>query len=216
MGKRKIKYNIGIWCIIILLGIMNVTSCQSKESNSTAVDKKTEKDQEPAEKEQKKDREIPAELFPGAEDASTVGIEDAQDMQIVQDDGTVYAGNESESAGNTVSESETKEPSQSKADKITISFDVESSKAEAYGYAVYYSAQLTVKSGATVYDALAASGVDYSGKSYISSIGGLPEKTGTGTAGWKYFVNGKEPGVSCANYTLKDGDAVQWSYVLKP
>ena len=75
---------------------------------------------------------------------------------------------------------------------------------------------MTLDEGSSVYDALQASGVSHNGKSYVSSIGGLSEGMFGAQSGWKYYVNGSAPNTSCVNYVLKDGDRVQWSYVLKP
>lgn len=60
---------------------------------------------------------------------------------------------------------------------------------------------MTLDKGATVYDALAASGISHSGDSYITAIGGLSEKQFGGQSGWKYYVNGTAPGKSCVDYT---------------
>ena len=48
-----------------------------------------------------------------------------------------------------------------------------------------------------------------------TALFGLSEKQFGGQSGWKYYVNGTAPGKSCVDYTLQDGDRVQWSYVLK-
>lgn len=80
------------------------------------------------------------------------------------------------------------------------------------------SATLGLSAGATVYDALAASGVGFNSAMtgygmYVSSIGGLAEKEHGGMSGWVYAVNGVEPNTACSNYVLHDGDSVYWSYV---
>ena len=75
---------------------------------------------------------------------------------------------------------------------------------------------MTLPEGATVYDALAATGLSYTGYGYIEEIGGLWEKDFSAKSGWKYYVNGSAPMMSCADYVLKDGDSVQWVYVLNP
>lgn len=48
---------------------------------------------------------------------------------------------------------------------------------------------------------------------YVSSIGGIEEKTYGPSSGWTYLVNGKQPPVACSNYKLKSGDKVQWLFV---
>ena len=57
--------------------------------------------------------------------------------------------------------------------------------------------------------------MEYSGgkkTAYIQGIGNLYEQDGGRWSGWMYSVNGKYAKVSCGEYTLKDGDEVQWNY----
>ena len=84
-------------------------------------------------------------------------------------------------------------------------------KLKAYNQFIYPLAMIL-----TVYDALAATGLSYTGYGYIEEIGGLWEKDFSAKSGWKYYVNGSAPMMSCADYVLKDGDSVQWVYVLNP
>lgn len=97
---------------------------------------------------------------------------------------------------------------------ITVSITVDGSAAGAGSS----SATLSLDAGATVYDALAASGVGFNSSMtgygmYVSSIGGLAEKDHGGMSGWVYAVNGVEPSTACSNYVLSDGDSIYWSYV---
>lgn len=71
---------------------------------------------------------------------------------------------------------------------------------------------LTLKKNSTVYDALKATGLSFSGKQYISMINGLSEKDGGKLSGWIYYVNSSSPAESCDAYKLKNGDNVQWRY----
>lgn len=71
---------------------------------------------------------------------------------------------------------------------------------------------VTLDPGATVYDALRATGVTFSGKSYISSINSIGEGDCGPQSGWMYSVNGDYPGVGCTKYTLSDGDSIRWRY----
>lgn len=86
------------------------------------------------------------------------------------------------------------------------------------GY-IIESTRLSLKNGATVFDALEAacreSGVPlgYQSKSYITQIGALKEKACTGASGWMYRVNGENPAKGASKYILKNGDAVEWYYV---
>ena len=47
---------------------------------------------------------------------------------------------------------------------------------------------------------------------YISSINGLSEFDFGPNSGWMYLVNGEHPQVSYSDYSLKQGDAVEWHY----
>ncbi|OUO89668.1 hypothetical protein B5F40_09760 [Gordonibacter sp. An230] len=90
------------------------------------------------------------------------------------------------------------------------------------GSPVSYSGTLSFEEGATVYDALCGTGLALAtqwnpllGSLYVSSIGGLAERhAGYPGSGWKYFVNGAEPGYGCNAYVLSDGDSIVWKYVL--
>ncbi|MEA5004412.1 MAG: DUF4430 domain-containing protein [Christensenella sp.] len=72
--------------------------------------------------------------------------------------------------------------------------------------------KVTLDPGATVYDALKATGITFSGKSYISSINSLSEGDCGSQSGWMYSVNGDYPGIGCNKYTLSDGDSIKWRY----
>lgn len=75
------------------------------------------------------------------------------------------------------------------------------------------SVSVTLPQGSTVLDALAASGISYSGSSnYISAIGGLWEKQCGAGSGWLYSVNGEFPSKGCGQYVLQDGDSIAWRY----
>lgn len=80
------------------------------------------------------------------------------------------------------------------------------------------SAQISLPSGGTAFDALQATGVSVNARNtqygiYVAGINGLAEKEHGGSSGWIYEVNGSEPNTSAGNYTLKDGDSVVWRYV---
>lgn len=78
---------------------------------------------------------------------------------------------------------------------------------------------LTLKKGATVFDALSSvcssNGVSlkYQSKAYIQSIGGLAEMDCGRSSGWMYRVNGETPMKGASKYTLSDGDRIEWYYV---
>lgn len=76
---------------------------------------------------------------------------------------------------------------------------------------------VTLDQGASVYDALCATGISVDARStqygmYVSAIGGLAEKQHGSGSGWIYTVNGSSPSQSCDSYVLSDGDAVSWAY----
>ena len=105
------------------------------------------------------------------------------------------------------------------AASVTVNISVESGSV---GSPVSYSGTLSFEEGATVYDALCGTGLALAtqwnpllGSLYVSSIGGLAEKHADHPgSGWKYFVNGAEPGYGCNAYVLSDGDSIVWKYVL--
>lgn len=97
---------------------------------------------------------------------------------------------------------------------ITVSVTVDGSAAGAGSSSV----TVTLSPGATVYDALLASGASVSARStaygtYVAAIGGLAEFDHGGASGWVYAVNGSEPNVACSSFSLSSGDAVVWRYV---
>lgn len=50
------------------------------------------------------------------------------------------------------------------------------------------------------------------GSAYIEGIGNLYEFDCGDGSGWMYRVNGAFPGFGCSQYTLADGDTVEWVY----
>ena len=105
---------------------------------------------------------------------------------------------------------------------ITVTISVECSEAAGYDIPCdvnVLDATLTLKSGASVYDALKTAakdaGIAVAGSSsYIKGIAGLYEKDCDGQGGWTYTVNGEFPSVGCSSYKLSDGDSILWSYVV--
>ena len=82
----------------------------------------------------------------------------------------------------------------------------------------YWSTSVILDPGATVYDALLASGAGVNARNtvygmYVAAIDGLAEKDYGSMSGWVYAVNGVEPPTACSNYRLSDGDSVVWTYV---
>lgn len=106
-------------------------------------------------------------------------------------------------------------PSGSQADElISVSVTVDGSAAGAGSSSV----TVSLSPGATVYDALLASGAGVSARAtaygtYVAAINGLAERDHGDMSGWVYAVNGTEPNVACSSFSLSDGDAVVWRYV---
>lgn len=99
---------------------------------------------------------------------------------------------------------------------VTVTVTVSSSTV---GGGVSGSARPTFAQGATVYDALCATGLSVNAETtaygiYVTAIGGLAQKEHGGKSGWMFSVNGTVPMTSCGNYVLHDGDNVQWYYVV--
>ena len=219
---------------IICVLVFSLTACGSDTSSSSggvSKSKETQSTDENTKSNKKEDskaqEEIPADLLPAGENEETEETASDQ-MEIVEEDGTVHnsktsgssknssdnknsSGTSGSSTGSGNSGSSGSGSTQSSKRTIEINFSIDSSNADG---SVSYSAVMTLDKGATVYDALAASGVSHSGDSYITAIGGLSEKQFGGQSGWKYYVNGSAPNKSCVDYTLQDGDRVQWVYVL--
>ncbi|WP_290772191.1 DUF4430 domain-containing protein [Anaerofustis sp.] len=216
----KIRYNI---IVFALLSIFLLTGCSGQNMSGQNQDKTVSK--QISENVKDKSEGIPDDLIP--KDAKKEKNDDSGVMEIVESDGTVHKAVNSDLSGkknknvkgsgnNGSSQNINSGSSSGSFDSskkvIEISFSIDSSNAD---NSVSYSAVMTLDAGSTVYDALAASGISHSGKSYVSSIGGLSEKMFGSQSGWKYYVNGSSPNKSCVNYTLKNGDRVQWRYVLK-
>lgn len=233
MGKIRNSI-VAIICVLVF----SLTACGSDAASSADslgkvqktqnTDNSVNADQEKEDKTKKAQEGIPDDLLPAGESEETGEVSSDQ-MEIVEEDGTVHnakkslAGKNSSGGKNPSGTSGSSNSggnsgasgngsSQSSKGTIEINFSIDSSNADG---SVSYSAVMTLDKGATVYDALAASGVSHSGDSYITAIGGLSEKQFGGQSGWKYYVNGSAPNKSCVDYTLQDGDRVQWSYVLK-
>lgn len=228
-ADRKKSKRFALIAVLLLCFALLLSGCGNQgTAEQTKAGKETTQEKTEAQKQDKSEdgtEEIPSGLLPGQKtDTDKNGIaknKNTDSMEIVADDGTVYTYEDS-SAGDSGTSGSQSTGSGSSANGgtgeaqdgvIRIYFSVDSSNADG---SVSFTASMTMDAGATVYDALAASGLSYSGKSYISEIEGLGEKMFGAQSGWKYYVNGSAPGKSCVNYVLKDGDNVQWTYVLKP
>lgn len=76
--------------------------------------------------------------------------------------------------------------------------------------------RVSLRSGATAYDALLATGASVEsgayagGGTWVTAINGLGQDA---SHGWTYAVNGSMPGMMSDLYAVHDGDSVVWSYV---
>lgn len=225
---------------LLFMAALFLTACGEKEvvdtkpAQAAKADQKADQPDSDKQKadglEQSKSMEgIPKELLPGYEGAG--GTLDASakaagkaDMGAAALDGKTVSGQSEEENGNAGEEAGNSNTSNAASSggtgaqksTITIDFQVDGSSAKEYGYSVSYSSAIALNKGATVYDALLTSGLAVVGGGYITGIGGLFEKDCGSQSGWKYYVNGAEPQKACNKYSLKDGDLVQWEYVLNP
>lgn len=108
-------------------------------------------------------------------------------------------------------------PSAPQANTITVSISVSSAAADG---SVSASGTFTFREGATVYDALCATGLNINASStaygvYVAAINGLAEHDPRfkEPSGWMYYVNGGYVNMSCDRCVLSDGDVVSWTYV---
>ena len=78
-----------------------------------------------------------------------------------------------------------------------------------------------LKKGDTVYDVLIKAAKEYGIQTdisggrelaYVKGINYLYEFDCGDLSGWMYLVNGVSPSVGCGEYTLSDGDKVEWLY----
>ena len=99
--------------------------------------------------------------------------------------------------------------------KMAVAVKVDSSAADG---SVAYDETVELDEGATAYDALVATGLSINASDsqygkYVEGIGGLAAYDFGDTSGWMFSVNGEDAQVSCDQLTLKDGDAVTFTYV---
>lgn len=233
MGKLKKHWKRGRgWLVILTVLILSISvsgcsgASSSQEQNAqkqTEEQNKGKKDQaKEKDKEKTKTGEIPKGLLPGQTEGESV---DGNNEAEAEENGVAYAndssagskiqgGNQTASGnGGAASGGTGSSGNSNQKHTVSIQFSVDSSNADG---SVSYGSAMTLPEGATVYDALAATGLSYTGYGYIEEIGGLWEKDFGAKSGWKYYVNGSAPMMSCVDYVLKDGDSVQWVYVLNP
>lgn len=97
---------------------------------------------------------------------------------------------------------------------VTVEIDATAGEGEST------TADVEVPEGATVYDALVATGVDVNASDsdygmYVQGINGLAGGDFGDMSGWMFEVNGEMAEVGCSQYELEDGDVVTWTYVTE-
>ncbi|MCD7831364.1 MAG: DUF4430 domain-containing protein [Firmicutes bacterium] len=79
---------------------------------------------------------------------------------------------------------------------------------------------IEISEGDTVYDVTVAAAramsipLDIAEGSYVRGIDYIYELDYGDLSGWVYIVNGALPSVGCGEYTLSDGDVIEWAYTL--
>lgn len=127
--------------------------------------------------------------------------------------GTSSGVGSSSSATGAQSGSSSAQSTQNAKVRVTVTIDARADGGSSSSYTV------SLDPGATAYDALVATGAGVNARStamgiYVAAINGYAEKDQGGESGWKYAVNGSYPNYSAGAYTLSDGDAVAWVYVM--
>ncbi len=126
------------------------------------------------------------------------------------------AGSDGGQQGSTSSGTPAPQPEAPQRDVVTVTISVTS---VTVGNPVSAGPlQFTFERGATVLDALVATGLSVNASNsgfgtYVSAIGGLAEDPSKGAWGWKYSVNGVDGQMSSGLYKLNDGDVIEWRYV---
>ena len=98
--------------------------------------------------------------------------------------------------------------------QATVEIDATAGEGELSSYDV------ELDEGATVYDALVATGADVNASDsdygmYVAGINGLAGGDFGDMSGWMFEVNGEMAEVGCSQYELSDGDVVTWTYVTE-
>lgn len=95
---------------------------------------------------------------------------------------------------------------------ISVSVTVDASSA---GQGVFADIVADLPEGATVYDALCATELPFSGdEDYVRGINGLSENYEGAAAGWCFYVNDETIWTPAGECALSDGDAVRWEYMI--
>ncbi len=160
-----------------------------------------------------------AEAGQDAVDATTEEQPVAADAAAMEDAAAEDAAGtaiESTDAFDSSASSEAQQPAAAVESTISVSVSIDSSAAHAYNAnypSSMGSATVQIDDGASVYDALVATGVTVGGSSnYVRKINGLGEFDCGQNSGWLYYVNGAQPGYGCGSYALHGGESITWLY----
>lgn len=168
--------------------------------------------------EQDGQQEGDADAAEGADDAADAadGASDASGADAADAAGSASADASAQAPAASQFEPAPAAPPQTQPASITVSVSVDGG---ASGASVSYSTSVTVPQGATVFDALSASGIPFNARPsaygmYVDSIGGVSENYNGTNGGWTYYVNGNFINSACDSTVLSAGDSVRWTYVL--
>ena len=98
--------------------------------------------------------------------------------------------------------------------QATVEIDATAGEGELSSYDV------ELDEGATVYDALVATGADVNASDsdygmYVAGINGLAGGDFGDMSGWMFEVNGEMAEVGCSQLEVADGDVITWTYVTE-
>ena len=240
MNRRK-KKSARLISWILLLVLMMSVGCANRQTTTKPAKQQEHSVKETAKDENRiPENLLPVEENATSEDASSqkdtssetdTKQKKEQTLDVSRADSISNAGNkntEKQEQADTNSTAEENSVHSGSTEKETISdnqqqntvqvkISVECSRAVNAGYSgsatILSEKVLKLKKGVTVYDALEASGVLFSGSGgYVAGIAGLYEFDYGEGSGWLYYVNGNRPGIGSAQYICKDGDVIQWRY----
>lgn len=201
-------------CVFLLIAAVLVVGCGKKEPLHQEEKKKIVNQEPDAESEAKND-EIPKDLLPAGKEKKDVPRQTADEKKS-----SSQAEKPQDSAETPKSEKPKKETANTDKKTIQVKISIECKAAEKEGYqgpsVLLEEKTLTLKKGASVYDALVASGVPFSGSGgYVAGISGVYEFDWGSESGWLYYVNGEKPNVGSNRYVCRDGDVIEWKYTTQ-
>ncbi|MDO5118222.1 MAG: DUF4430 domain-containing protein [Eggerthellaceae bacterium] len=187
-------------CLMVLLCSFGLCGCDFGDLFKTTKDKPAAQTEQVA----------PAE-GEGAQEGEEAKSSESESAKPASSESGSSSSSQSASSGEASSDPEPEPEPEPEDATISIHVLVDASNA---GRGYFFDATVELNEGATVYDALIATGLSFGGNSeYVRSINGLAEFDAGKTSGWMYSVNGNVPMTPCGGYTLSAGDNVRWYYV---